>query len=311
MEGIEYLYELCERLPRSGPGDNECTRRAFNSIPQHSKEPFILDIGCGQGMQTIELTKISNGKIIALDNHQTFLDILMDRARKEGVEKNITPQNMSMLDMNFEEETFDIIWSEGALYFMGFQNGLKRCNQLLKDKGYLAVTELVYTAPNPPNAVVEYFDSEYPDIKNIEEQIETIKKEGFILISNFTLPESAWLDKYYLPIEKEIPRLNNKYQGNEVALSVFEGFRNEVDFYNPSKKIAIEVEKTEVKRVIHAVLKLVNGSMTFMPRIISRTLPKPVRRGPVALEATLPPAVAASGRGGSTGRRRPDSPTCA
>jgi len=44
-------------------------------------------------------------------------------------------------------------------------------------------------------------------------------------------------------------------------------FRNEVDFYNPSKKIAIEVEKTEVKRVIHAVLKLVNGSMTFMPKV--------------------------------------------
>lgn len=43
--------------------------------------------------------------------------------------------------------------------------------------------------------------------------------------------------------------------------------RNEVDFYNPSKKIAIEVEKSEVKRVIHAVLKLVNASMTFMPKV--------------------------------------------
>ena len=236
MEGIEYLYELCESLPRSGPGDNEHTRRAFNSIPQHYQQPSILDIGCGQGMQTIELAKISNGKIIALDNHQAFLNILMDRAKNEGVEKNITPQNMSMLDMNFEEKTFDIIWSEGALYFMGFQNGLKRCHQLLKDKGYLAVTELVYTAPNPPNDVIEYFDCEYPDIKNIEKNIEIIKKQKFNLISNFTLPESAWLNNYYLPIEKEIPRLNKKYQGNDVALSIFEGFKNEVDFYKKYSK---------------------------------------------------------------------------
>ena len=70
MEGIEYLYELCEALPRSGPGDNEYTKRAFNSIPQPHKHPFILDIGCGQGMQTIELAKISDGKIITLDNCQ-------------------------------------------------------------------------------------------------------------------------------------------------------------------------------------------------------------------------------------------------
>jgi len=231
MEGIAYIYELCEALPRSGPGDNEYTKRAFNSIPQPPKHPFILDIGCGQGMQTIELAKISNGKIIALDNHQGFLDILMEQAKKQGFEEKIIPQNMSMLDMDFEEETFEIIWSEGALYFMGFQDGLKRCHQLLKDKGYLAVTELVYTVSNPPNAVVEYWGSDYPDIKNIAGKIEIIKKEGFNLISNFTLPESAWLNSYYLPIEKELPRLNKKYQGNEVALAVFEGFRNEVDFY--------------------------------------------------------------------------------
>jgi ubiquinone/menaquinone biosynthesis C-methylase UbiE len=236
MEGLEYIYELCEALPRSGPGNNEYTRRAFNTIPQLQTPPFILDIGCGQGMQTIEIAKISIGKIIALDNHQTFLDMLMEQAKKQRFEEKIIPKNISMLDMDFEEETFDIIWSEGALYLMGFQDGLKRCHQLLKDKGYLAVTELVYTVSNPPKPVVEYFESEYPDIKNIEENIETIKQEGFNLISNFTLPESAWLDNYYLPMEKELPRLNKKYQGNEVALAVFEGFRNEADFYRKYSK---------------------------------------------------------------------------
>jgi len=236
MEGLEYIYELCEALPRSGPGSNEYTRRAFNTIPKLQTSPLILDIGCGQGMQTIEIAIISGGNIIALDNHQTFLDMLMKQAKKQRVEEKIVPKNMSMLDMDFEKETFDIIWSEGALYFMGFQNGLRRCHQLLKDKGYLAVTELVYTVPNPPNAVVEYIESEYPDIKNIEENIETIKNEGFHLISNFTLPESAWRDNYYLPMEKELPRLNKKYQGNEVALAVFEGFRKEIEFYKKYSK---------------------------------------------------------------------------
>lgn len=231
MEGIEYICELCEALPRSGPGDNEYTRRAFNMIPHFQTPPFILDIGCGQGMQTIELAKISNGKTIALDNHQPFLDLLVEQAKKQKIEDKIIPKNISMIDMDFEEETFDIIWSEGALYFMGFQDGLKRCHQLLKEKGYLAVTELVYTIPNPPPPVVEYFENEYPDIKNIEENIEIIKKEGFDLVANFTLPELAWLNNYYLPMEIELPRLNEKYEGNEVALAVFDGFQSEADFY--------------------------------------------------------------------------------
>jgi len=178
MEGIEYLYELCEALPRCGPGDNESTRRAFYTIPTPPKHPFILDIGCGPGVQTIELAKISNGKIIAIDNHQAFLDTLSTQSQKEGLEETIIPKNVSMLDMDFEEKTFAIIWSEGALYFMGFQNGLKRCHELLKNNGYLAVTELVYTAPNPPDAVIQFFENEYPDIKSIKGKIDVIKKQG-------------------------------------------------------------------------------------------------------------------------------------
>jgi len=236
MEGMEYLYELCEALPRCGPGDNEHTRRAFGAIGKGAERPLILDIGCGPGVQTIELARISNGKIIALDNHQAFLDTLMERARNEGLEEKIMPKNMSMLDMDFEDKTFDIIWSEGALYFMGFENGLKRCRQLLKDKGHLAVTELVYTSANPPDAVLEYFEDEYPDIKHIDGKIEEIKKEGFKLISNFTLQESAWFNSYYLPIEKELPRLNKKYEGNKIALGVFEAFRKEIDFYRKYSK---------------------------------------------------------------------------
>jgi SAM-dependent methyltransferase len=231
MEGIEYMYELFEALPRCGPGDNESTRRAFNTIPKLPKQPFILDIGCGPGVQTIELAKILSGKIIALDNHQPFLDKLMKTARDKGLVENIIPKNISMLDMDFDENTFDIIWSEGALYFMGFQNGLRRCHELLKRDGYLAVTEIVYLVPNPPTPVIQYFEKEYPDIKAVKDKIELIQNEGFHLISNFTLPESSWLDSYYLPMEEELSRLNKKYQGNEIALGIFEEMKNEIDLY--------------------------------------------------------------------------------
>ncbi len=231
MEGIEYVYELCEALPRCGPGDNEYTRRAFHAIPHPPKHPFILDIGCGTGAQTIELAKIANGKIVALDNHQAFLDKLMKQAKSQGLGEKIIPKNISMLNMDFGEETFDIIWSEGALYCMGFQNGLRQCHTLLKNNGSSAVSELVYITSDPPDVVTQYLEDEYPDIKSIENNIELIQKERFALISHFTLPESAWLNNYYIPMEKELPRLKKKYRGNDVALSVFEAFSNEINLY--------------------------------------------------------------------------------
>jgi len=231
MDGMEYFHELFEALPRGGPGDNSSTRKAFNNIPKRPEQPLILDIGCGPGVQTIELVKLSKGRIIALDNHQVFLDKLIRNAKEEELLDHIVPKNLSMFDMDFEDNTFDIIWSEGALYFMGFQNGLRRCHQLLKDDGILAVTEIVYLVNNPPAPLIQYFDKEYPDIKVAKDKIELIQNERFHLISNFTLPKSSWLDSFYLPMEEELTRLNKKYQGNEIALGIFEEMKDEIDLY--------------------------------------------------------------------------------
>ena len=101
---MEYFYELFEALPRGGPGDKKSTRRAFNTIPKPPELPLILDIGCGPGVQTIELAKLSKGRIIALDNHQAFLDKLMEKAKEEEVSDQIisnvfSPKFMSSIDI--------------------------------------------------------------------------------------------------------------------------------------------------------------------------------------------------------------------
>jgi len=230
MEGMEYFYELYTGLPRGGPGDNASTRKAFSYLKNLPSEPLILDIGCGPGMQTLELAKISNGTIIALDNYQPFLDMLMQNAIKEGFEKRIILKNQSMLEMDFRDNSFDVIWSEGALYQMGFQNGLKKCYQLLKKGGYLAVTEGVMLQSNAPVAAKKFWE-EYPDVKDIKGNIVLIQQEQFDLLAHFTLPVSSWTEQYYAPLETRIHELQKKYRGNSIALDVFAQSEKEIETY--------------------------------------------------------------------------------
>jgi len=230
MEGMEYCYELYTGLPRGGPGDNQSTRKAFSYLKDLPAEPQILDIGCGPGMQTLELARITQGKIIALDNYQPFLDVLKQNAIKEGVDQRIFAKNQSMLEMDFKDNSFDIIWSEGALYQMGFQNGLKKCYQLLKKGGYLAVTEGVLLTLNPPLEAKKFWE-EYPDVRDIQENITRIRKEKYRLLAHFTLPKSSWIENYYSPLEKRIVELKKKYRTNKIALQVFARSEKEIELY--------------------------------------------------------------------------------
>src|SRR4030042_676297 len=113
------------------------------------EKPKILDIGCGPGRQTMELARLSGGKITALDNHQPFLDKVRKDADALGLSPHIETLNQDMKAMDFETGSFDVIWAEGALTLMGFENGLKTCRPLLKEKGYLGVTELVWLEDHP------------------------------------------------------------------------------------------------------------------------------------------------------------------
>lgn len=230
MDEMKYFFELYEKLPRGGPGDNISTRRAYLLMKDIPEKPYILDIGCGPGIQTMELAKIHNSKIIAIDNHQPFLDILENNARTDGL-NNITTKNMSMMEMTFGDNTFDIIWSEGALYFMGMSNALKKCKELLKPGGYLAFTEAVYLSPDPPQVVKDFWDSEYPDIQNVQGNLDLIKAIGFEIIDHFTLLKHSWFDHFYGPMEGYIKELKQKYQDEQVALNIFKTSQSEIEFY--------------------------------------------------------------------------------
>ncbi|WP_448563145.1 class I SAM-dependent methyltransferase [Trichothermofontia sp.] len=129
-------------LPREIPGGAVYTEQALGYLPPLS-QPQILDIGCGPGEQTLTLARLTDGQIMAIDTHQPYLDRLQAEANSRGWGDRIHCRQASMFDLSFVETPVDLIWSEGAIYLIGFTEGLQQWRSVLKPGGYLVVSELV------------------------------------------------------------------------------------------------------------------------------------------------------------------------
>jgi ubiquinone/menaquinone biosynthesis C-methylase UbiE len=227
---MEIFWELHSDLPQEGPGDNKSTIQALRLIKNLPDTPKILDIGCGPGRQTLLLAKDADGFITAIDTHQPFLDEVEKRATAENVKDNVITKNQSMTELDFEKGSFDIIWSEGAIYIIGFEKGLKYFKQFLKPGGCIAVTELAWIIDKPPEEVKKFWATEYPAMKMIDENMSIIKNSGYKLIDWFVIPETAWMN-YYYPIEKKIAQMREKYVGNTEAIKFLDESQKEIDIF--------------------------------------------------------------------------------
>jgi ubiquinone/menaquinone biosynthesis C-methylase UbiE len=228
---MNVFYELYQSLPRGGPGSNKCTKKAYRILGIVPDNPKILDIGCGKGMQTLELVRISNGHVIALDNHQPFLDELEENAKKADLDGRIETHLGSMFSLDFEENCFDVLWSEGAIYIIGFEKGLTEWRKLLKPNGYIAVSELSWFKPNPPSEVWNFWKAEYPKIKSIEENLEIIEKTGYQNLGHFKLPDEVWWESLYTSMEQKLGILKKKYMGDPKSIEVLDNEYMEIEFF--------------------------------------------------------------------------------
>ena len=193
---------------------NKYTRKAFQMLPELEK-PRILDIGCGSGVPTIELAKLSNGEIIGIDINQSLLDKLNRKIEEEGFSNRMKTMKCSLFEIDFPDESFDIIWAEGSISIIGFEKGLKEWNRLLKTNGFLVV---------------------HDEIKTVSNKLKKIPSCGYKLINYFSLPEDVWWIEYYRPLEIRIKELRIKYNNDPEALKILKKFQNEIDMVKKNPK---------------------------------------------------------------------------
>jgi SAM-dependent methyltransferase len=193
--------------------------------------PNVLDIGCGNGEVTIELAKWTGGDVVGIDIDGEALGEFSDTIDEEGLSKRIRAVNRSMLDMDFADESFDIVWSEGSIQFIGFDMGLDAWRRLIKPNGFLVVHAMVWPRPRPPWELAARWPHVFSGAGTVADHVERIPGHGYDVTGHFALPEDFWGREYYDPLAERIGGLRKRYASDGKALAILDERKWEIDLY--------------------------------------------------------------------------------
>ncbi|MGB5925873.1 MAG: class I SAM-dependent methyltransferase [Dehalococcoidia bacterium] len=179
-------------------------------------KPRILDIGCGSGVPTMELARLGRGEVIGIDIDQSALDKLTRKIREAGLSDRVQAVNCSILDMAFPDESFDIIWSEGSIFVVGFKRGIQDWKRFLKPGGFVVI---------------------HDEKGDVEEKLRQISKCGYKLLGYFILSEDTWWTEYFAPLEKLIAKSQTSYADDPHTLEELSQARRELEMFknNPER----------------------------------------------------------------------------
>lgn len=233
---INLICEYFSTVERQGPGSPEVTIKALGFIDHLTNESHIADIGCGTGGQTRVLAQHVPGQITGIDLFPYFIDLFNRKADEHDLQDRITGIVGSMDNLPFQQEELDLIWSEGAIYNIGFKRGLNEWRKFLKPGGYIAVTEASWFTEERPVEIEEFWLDAYPEIDTIPTKVAQLQKAGYIPVATFILPENCWSEHFYAPQVAAQEVFLKKYAGNKTAEELIASQRHEVQLYNKYKE---------------------------------------------------------------------------
>src|SRR5213080_704036 len=211
---VDLLFADMDKL---SPGDDSLSPYILRSLPQHRFE-VVVDAGCGAGRQTMVLARELGTPIQAVDSYQPFLNRLKRRAKENDLGHLVQMHCMDMKDIPNVFPTIDLLWAEGAAYNIGFANALATWAKAIKPNGFAVVSELCWLRNKIPDVVREFFQSAYPEMQAVEQNIATAENAGFELFNTYTLPKEAWMKDYYDVLE---PRAKSLVNHSDVAVRDF------------------------------------------------------------------------------------------
>jgi SAM-dependent methyltransferase len=240
MNNYQLLLDLHKPQKRQGPGGDRETLKAIDLAGLDRKTsrntPLkIADLGCGTGASSLILADYLAAELTAVDFLPGFLEELEVRAKRRGLVDQITPLCCSMDELPFSEQDYDLIWSEGAIYNIGFERGLQNWNPYLKLGGLLVISEITWTIASRPVEIQDYWQAAYAEIDLASAKLSLLESNGYSPIGYFTLPESCWLENYYYPLQNNFENFLKQHDNSQDAQDIVAAEKQEIEIYKQYK----------------------------------------------------------------------------
>lgn len=225
------ICEYFSQLERQGPGSPEVTIKALGFIDNLTAGSRIADIGCGTGGQTMVLAQNAPGQITGIDLFPGFIDLFNRNARRLNLYHRVKGITGSMDNLPFGDEELDLIWSEGAIYNIGFERGLREWRKYLKKGGYIAVSEASWFTNERPTEIDEFWKEAYPGIDTIPSNVSILQNAGYVPVACFILPENCWTDHFYIPQISARDQFLKKHKGKKTVEEFLANEEHESELY--------------------------------------------------------------------------------
>jgi SAM-dependent methyltransferase len=187
-------------IPREGPGDRDTLDWALAQagVARHAR---ILDAGCGPGADVAGLlAHAPAGHVVAMETHAPY--VARVRAAFAG-DPRVTVLDG---DMARPPGRFDLIWSAGAVYFLGITAALTGWRDHLAPGGAVVFSELAWCVADPAPAAVAFWAKGYPAMTDADGVAAQVAAAGYAMVAQRWLGAAAW-DAYYGPLAARIAAL--------------------------------------------------------------------------------------------------------
>jgi ubiquinone/menaquinone biosynthesis C-methylase UbiE len=230
------ICEYFSNMERQGPGSPGVTVKALSFIDNLADGSLVADIGCGTGGQTMVLAKHAPGHITGIDLFPSFIDQLNFNTSKLNLQDRVKGIVCSMDNLPFQDEELDLIWSEGAIYNIGFERGLNEWRKFLKRGCYIAVSEVSWFTEKRPDEISEFWKDAYPEINTVSNKVAQMQKAGYIPVATFILPENCWTEHFYAQQVSAREVFLKKHAGNKAAEELVANQTHEAQLYYKYKE---------------------------------------------------------------------------